>query len=86
MRENVYLTYIKVFLNNESVCDFMVVQLFKLSTKDNSMYVQQIQVGYQICIVWSYLTHIDAIIYFSKIVYPCCLSSISSCFFFSDPD
>ena len=28
------LTYIKVFLNNKGVCDFMVVQLFKLSVKD----------------------------------------------------
>ena len=46
------------------------------------MYVQQIQVGYQICLVWSYLTHIDAIIFFSKIVYPCCLSTISSYAFF----
>ena len=27
-------TYIKVFLNNESICHFMVVQLFKLSTKE----------------------------------------------------
>ena len=28
------LTFIKDFINNESVCHFMVVQLFKLSTKD----------------------------------------------------
>ena len=27
-------TFIKDFINNESVCHFMVVQLFKLSTKD----------------------------------------------------
>ena len=31
--------YIKLFLNNESVCDFMVVQLFKLSTKDKSIII-----------------------------------------------
>ena len=29
------LTFIKDCINNESVCHFMVVQLFKLSTKDN---------------------------------------------------
>ena len=28
------LTYIKIFLSNESVCHFMIVQLFKLSTKE----------------------------------------------------
>ena len=28
------LTFIKDFINNESVCHFMVVQLFKLYTKD----------------------------------------------------
>ena len=31
------LTFIKDFINNESVCHFMVVQLFKLSTKDISI-------------------------------------------------
>ena len=33
------LTFIKDFNNNESVCHFMVVQLFKLSTKDISLFV-----------------------------------------------
>ena len=31
------LTFIKDFINNESVCHFMVVQLFKLSTKENKL-------------------------------------------------
>ena len=32
------LTFIKDFINNESVCHFMVVQLFKLSAKDKSQF------------------------------------------------
>ena len=35
------LTFIKDFINNESVCHFMVVQLFKLSTKDNTVYTTE---------------------------------------------
>ena len=31
------LTFIKDLINNESVCHFMVVQLFKLSTKDKDV-------------------------------------------------
>ena len=31
------LTFIKDFINNESVCHFMVVQLFKLSTNNISV-------------------------------------------------
>ena len=34
------LTFIKDFINNESVCHFMVVQLFKLSTKDISIVIR----------------------------------------------
>ena len=34
---NICLTFSKVYLNNGSVCDFMVVQLFKISTKDISL-------------------------------------------------
>ena len=33
------LTFIKDFINNESVCHFMVVQLFKLSTKDKTIFI-----------------------------------------------
>ena len=35
------LTFIKDFINNESVCHFMVVQLFKLSTKDITITIIQ---------------------------------------------
>ena len=38
------LTFIKDFINNESVCHFMVVQLFKLSTKDKLPLNQEITI------------------------------------------
>ena len=38
------LTFIKDLINNESVCHFMVVQLFKLSTKDICVYIHALQV------------------------------------------
>ena len=45
------LTFIKDFINNESVCHFMVVQLFKLSTKDILLkYMHVIAQGSSICL------------------------------------
>ena len=41
-----HLTFIKDFINNESVCHFMVVQLFKLSTKDKPLVIYSPSIKY----------------------------------------